>query len=220
MTALRMTRAGRLGWGLTVTLVVTCLANCSSNLVNGDAGGAGGTGGIATGGSDGGNAGVGGGVTLDGGDAGGCAFGVPGFDPTAACAAPPSAQVPYTDAKSLASLIVGDWLRCEGPIQPVGMPVAPDGQDGIEFDVNPGEQQGQAGGLMPSGGPCLNQVLLYDGSEHYAPTSWAFASTSTGPGIVFQDTFGDVVYDNAVFSSGGKRMVLSDPTYNGTYIRR
>lgn len=98
------------------------------------------------------------------------------------------------------------------------MPVAPDGQDGIEFQLNPGEQQGYASGLMPTGGPCFGGVLLYAGSERYAQPSWAFASTSTGPGIVFQNTFGDIVYDNPVFSAGGKRMVLSDPIYNGTYV--
>lgn len=138
---------------------------------------------------------------------------MPDFDPTAACAAPSSTPVPYSDAESLVALIVGDWLRCE-------MPIAPDGEVGIEFDLNPGEQQGYAGGLVPSGGPCLSNLLLYDGSGHYAPTSWAFASTATGPGIVFQDTFGDVVYDSAVFSAGGKRMVLSDPIHYGTYVRR
>jgi hypothetical protein len=147
---------------------------------------------------------------------GGCVY---EFDTTAACAAPATTTVPFSDPKGLVALIVGYWLRCEGPIQPKGMPVVPDGQNGIEFDLNPGQQQGEAGGLSPSGGPCMNRLLLYVGNGNYAPAWWAFASTPTGPGLVFQDTRGDVVYDNPVFSAGGKRMVLSDPIYNGTYVR-
>ena len=58
---------------------------------------------------------------------GGCVL---ASDSAAACAAPAAATVTFSDAKDLVALIVGDWLRCEGPIQPKGMPVAPDGQTG------------------------------------------------------------------------------------------
>jgi hypothetical protein len=196
---------------------VTIEAGPSTNGVAGDGGVAvtpGIGGGVAVTPGTGGGGGV---AVTPGTGGGGCVL---ASDSTAACAAPAAATVTFSDAKDLVALIVGDWLRCEGPIQPKGMPVAPDGQDGIEFDLNPGEQQGQAGGLAPSGGPCLNMLLLYVGGGNYAPTSWAFVSTPTGPGLVFQDTFGHVVYDNPVFSDGGKRMVLSDPIYNGTYVRR
>jgi hypothetical protein len=145
--------------------------------------------------------------------------GPPAYDPTAACAAAASATVPFSSAQQLAALVVGDWLRCEGPIQPEGMPVAPDGQFGIEFDLNPGEEQGYASGIIPTGGACLSTLLLYVGNDDYGPTSWAFAQTSSGPGIVFQSTFQTVVYDNPVFSSGGNRMLLTDPTYHGNYVR-
>ena len=143
------------------------------------------------------------------------------FDPTAACAAATTAtKVPFTNANELAALLVGGWMRCEGPLQPNGGPVAPDGQDGLELNLFPGTQQGPVRGMRPNGGPCFDHLLLYVGGGKFdVSMSWAFSATPTGPGLVFQGADSLVVYDHPAFSNGGKRMILTDPLWFGTYVK-
>jgi hypothetical protein len=148
-------------------------------------------------------------------------------DASALCGAPPTPIVPFGSAADLADLVVGQWYRCEGPLQPQGGAVAPDGQSGLEFELNAGTNQGALDGLIPSGTPCygFGLVLPYVGGERYGQVNWAFASVPSDagdggpPGIVFQDTAGLVVYDQPIFSDQGNRMSLSDSIWNGTYVR-
>jgi hypothetical protein len=142
-------------------------------------------------------------------------------DPAAACAAPATPEVAYTGAAGLAALLVGNWIRCEGPIQPIGQAPAPDGQIGLEFDIYPGQSQGGMGAILPpANGPCYGFVLAYVGGDQYDPVSWAFdAGTAGAPGIVFQATTGSAVYDQPSFSAGGNRMTLTDDIWNGNYVK-
>jgi hypothetical protein len=141
---------------------------------------------------------------------------------SAACAEAQTSVASYSSPAELASLVVGEWFRCEGPIQPAGEPVAPDGQNGLYFDLFAGQNQGSISGLIPDGPPCygFGGVLVYVGNDAYGLVDWAFSQDDAGnPGIVFQGTRIGVIYDQPVFSNQGHRMVLSDPTWAGTYVR-
>jgi hypothetical protein len=142
-------------------------------------------------------------------------------DPVAACATPATPEVGYADAAELAALLLGNWIRCEGPIQPIGQAPAPDGQIGLEFDLFPGQSLGGMGALLPpANGPCYGFVLAYVGGNQYDPVSWAFnAGTAGAPGLVLQATTGPAVYDQPAFSAGGNRMSLTDSIWNGTYVK-
>ncbi len=134
----------------------------------------------------------------------------------AACSAAATPESPWATADARGTLLVGQRIRCEGVITPNGGQPAPDRQDGLEFDTG-----GAVGGLLSGSLPLSNGEtgpLAYVGGS-YAVVSWQFVVPDGGtPSLVFQWE-GSAEYDDPVFMNGGTRMTLSDPIWNGTYVR-
>jgi hypothetical protein len=144
------------------------------------------------------------------------------------CSAPLTGEVFYDNQSELDALVVGRWLRCGGPIQPVGGPPAPDGQFGLEFmhQFGTGDAMWETRslwGLIPDNRPdsSLGDVLVWTGGGYGVP-SWTFAfDGASRPGIAFSGglDFSNDVFDPARFFQGGDVLVLSDSIWDGTYVR-
>ena len=142
----------------------------------------------------------------------------PPFDKQAACAEAPAGVNSYATESDLNALIVGQWVRCQGILQPEGGLPAPDRQDGLEFDLD-----GSIYGLvsselpLPPGG---TGYLPYVGGG-YGLETWQFWPGDGGvPGVLFEISTGSGGFaDTPQFSNGGNRMALSDAIWGGTYVR-
>jgi hypothetical protein len=135
----------------------------------------------------------------------------------AGCDDPDMTVKPYTDPIDLYSMIMYfDWLRCEGTIQPAGGLPAPDGEHGLLFESFNGPQVALVLGI-PAGPAAGMGVTPWVGNQ-YETVSWTYVVMATGPGISFTGTTIGTVYDQPVFTSGAKRMTLSDPVWKGTYV--
>jgi hypothetical protein len=142
----------------------------------------------------------------------------PPFNKALACAEAPTAVIPYATASDLTALIVGQWVRCEGVLQPQNGLPAPDRQDGLQFESGGGVDGLVSSELpLPEGG---TGYLPYIGGT-YGIIDWQFWPTDAGaPGVLFESSGGSYGFeDTPVFSNGGNRMVLSDAVWPGTYVR-
>jgi hypothetical protein len=137
-------------------------------------------------------------------------------NPLAMCATPPKGPMSYGSEGPFEMAFVGQWLRCEGVIQPASGSPAPDGQDGLELEPGGGVDGLQSWELpIPEGG---TGVLPWTGGL-YEPVSWTFDISTGGAGVLFGGTTIPDSFDQPVFSNDGERMTLSGTLFPGHYVR-